>query len=276
MELLDDPVLADARLLAAFREVILALVPEGSHVVELGGGTGVLSFFASQRARKVRCVERLPDTVATTRQLLRANGATAVEVVEADALNYLPDEPVDVLICELLYPALLREKQAQVLSAFKARHRVRFGRDVPLVIPEATQLAVQPVHQPYDFAGYHAPVPLFFAPGAAANTQELGPAALYATLDYAHEYSLRLHGDQRLRSERDGTLNALRFVTRNVLGALPRRSVDWAMHTLVLPLAEPLEVRRGQELRVTFEYDVGGSVEALTRSLRVSAAWGGM
>jgi SAM-dependent methyltransferase len=265
--------LADEPRLGAFREAILKLVPTGSHVVELGGGTGVLSFYAGKNARKVVCVERLSNTADVARRLLHDNGAHNVEVVEADALNWLPKEPVDVLICEMLHSGLLREKQVQVLSAFKARHRARFGKDVPRIIPEASILAVQPIHQPYDFGGYRAPVPLFFTAGAASNTVELGRPIVYAALDYVRDYSAHLSCDQILTIEEPGTLNALRFVTKNVVGIFPneRRSADWHMHYLSLPLAQPLAVHRGDRVRVCFAYDAGCSIEALLESLSVSA-----
>ena len=72
--------LSDERRMSSFQEAILKLVPEGAHVVELGAGTGVMSFFASQRARKVTCIERLPHVAAAARRLLAANGAALGQI----------------------------------------------------------------------------------------------------------------------------------------------------------------------------------------------------
>ncbi len=110
--------LADAARTGAFEEAIDLAVPEGGRVVELGGGTGVLSFFAARKAARVWCVERNPELADVARKLLRENGADAVEVVQADATAWLPPDPVDVVVCEMLHVGLLREKQIQVLSAF--------------------------------------------------------------------------------------------------------------------------------------------------------------
>ncbi|MFM2416737.1 MAG: hypothetical protein RL385_1460 [Pseudomonadota bacterium] len=266
--------LADDRRMSAFREAITKLVPAGAHVVELGAGTGVMSFFAAQRARKVTSVERLPHVAAAARRLLAANGvADKVTIVEADAHSFVPDEPVDVLICELLHTGLLREKQTEVVAAFKAAHQERFGKPIKLILPEASILAVQPVYQPFDFHGYHAPVPLFMEPGSVhANTEELGQPEVYAVVDYRDEIPGAIAVDGFLPIDQDGTLNALRFITKNVVGILDRegRTADWHMQYLILPLPRPIEVKRGDRVVLSFQYETGGSIESLCASLQAT------
>lgn len=270
--------LADERRMAPFHEAIDKLVPLGSHVVELGGGTGVMSFFASKRARKVTTVERLPHVAAAARRLLTANGALGqVTVVEADARSFVPDEPADVVICEMLHTALLREKQLEVLQTFKARHEARFGRSVPLIIPEATMLAVQPVFQPYDFHGYYAPVPFFFEAGVAgASTIEMGAPKIYSVIEYTKDLPDTFLVDGLLTAERAGTINALRFITKNLVGIFPseQRSADWHMPYMSLALPQPLDVQAGDDIRVRFQYDAGASIEALQSSVQAMLANG--
>ncbi len=263
--------LADERRMAPFHEAIAKLVPLGSHVVELGGGTGVMSFFAAQRARKVTMVERLPHVAAAARRLLTANGvADKVWVVEGDARNFVPDEPADVVICEMLHAALLREKQLEVLENFKARHEARFHKLVPLIIPEATILAVQAVYQPYDFYGYHAPVPFFFEAGVPGSTTvEMGMPKIYSVIEYAKDLPNVFPVDGRLMVDRAGTVNALRFITKNLVGIFgkERRSADWHMPYMSLALPEPIAVEAGDEIRLSFQYDAGASIESLQASL---------
>jgi predicted RNA methylase len=262
--------------MAPFREAIEKLVPPGSHVLELGGGTGVLSFFAAKRARKVTMIERLSHVAAAARRLLAANGALEkVNVVEADARDFVPVEPVDVVICEMLHAALLREKQIDVLQRFKIRHRAKFGLRVPVIIPEATILAVQLVYQHYDFHGYYAPVPVFLEAGAAGDaTLEMGAPQIYSVIDYIEELPEMFSVDGTLCVDRPGTVNALRFITKNTVGIFPPegRSADWHMPYLSLPLPHPIPVRAGDNLRVRFQYDAGGSIESLQSSIQASRA----
>lgn len=264
--------LADTRRLSAFREAIERLVPAGAHVVELGGGTGVLSYFASRRARKVTCIEPDAERAALARRLLQDNGADEqVQVLQADPRDYVPDEPVDVVLCDLLHPALLREPQVDVLTTFKLRHEERFGQPVTRILPEATVLAVQPIFQPYDFLGYHAPVPMYFGLDAASpGTVELGPKGVYALAEYLTAMPTTFAPQVLFTCERDGTLNALRFLTKNVVGIFvdESRSADWDMLSLSLPLPEPLLVRERDRVRLQLSYEAGGSISSLVHSLR--------
>src|SRR5487761_1017102 len=75
--------LTDEARMAGFKEALEKVVPPGGKVLELGGGTGVLSFFAAQNAAKVWCVERNPELVRAARRILALNaGGDRIEVVE--------------------------------------------------------------------------------------------------------------------------------------------------------------------------------------------------
>jgi predicted RNA methylase len=264
--------LANELRMAPFREAIERIVPPGSHVVELGGGTGVMSFFAAKRARRVTMVERLPHVAAAARRLLAMNGVSnKVTVVDADARNFVPDEPADILICEMLHSALLRENQIEVIQQFQAHHQASHQRRVPRVIPEATILAVQPIFQPYDFHGYHAPVPFFFEAGViGAPTIEMGQPYIYSVIEYAAELPESFTLDDFVIAERDGTVNALRFITKVPVGLFQdeMRSVDWHLPYMCLPIPVPIKVQVGDAIRVRFQYDAGASIESLMGSIQ--------
>lgn len=263
--------LSDEGRISAFQEAIEKLIPEDAHVVELGGGTGILSFLASKRARKVSCIERIPHVAAAARRFIEANGAShKVTVFDGDARTFVPDEPADVVICEMLHAGLVREKQIAVLEDFKARHEAHFGRGIPLIIPEATILAVQPVYQPYDFGGYVAPVPLFFQAGINSGpTVELGSPEVYAIVEYARETPVDFVFDRLMTVDSTGTINALRFITKNVVGIFPKegRSSDWHMNYMSIPLPEPIHVTAGERIRVRFQYEAGASMQSLGNAI---------
>jgi hypothetical protein len=92
---------------------------------------------------------------AAARVALEANEhGERVTVVNCDAYEFLPPEPVDVVICEMLHTGLMREKQLQVIASFKRRYLDQFGGPLPRFVPEATLQAVQPVQQDFDYFGY--------------------------------------------------------------------------------------------------------------------------
>jgi type I protein arginine methyltransferase len=259
--------LDDARRTGAFEEAIGRVVAPGARVVELGGGTGVLSFFAARSASRVWCVERNPELARVARRLIALNGAAeTVEIVESDALAYLPPEPVDVVICEMLHVAMLVEKQLPVIASFKARYLAAFGPPLPRLVPEALVQAVQPVQQSFDYHGYNAPSVHFQDPDVAQpRTVELGEPVVYQSLLYEDELPSTIAWTGRLAIARAGHLNAVRIVTKNLLAVLPeeRRSVDWLMNYLIVPLEDGLTVGEGESVELSFSYQPGDRLAAL-------------
>lgn len=262
--------------MAGFREAIAAVVRPGQRVLELGGGSGVMSCYAARQGAQVRCVEFNPELVAMARPLLVRNGvADRVELIEADAFTYLPPEPVDVVICEMIHTALLREKQAAVIASFKERYRRRFGDQLPRFIPEGVVSAVQPVQQNFRFHDYDAPGPVFLDPVLdAAETTSLGEPQPYHAFLYETPFPQRYQFDGTFRITTAGTLNAVRFVTKNLLAVLveERRSIDWLVHYLVFPVASTPVVHPGDVIRIGFDYQAGDELEAVTDTLRVTVA----
>lgn len=141
----------------------------------------MLSFFAAQRAAKVWCVEKNPDMVREARRILALNlGSERVELIEADAYDYLPPESVGVVICEMLHVGMLREKQIPVIESFKCHYLAKFGAPLPRFLPEAFIQAVQPLQQSFDFDGYYAPTPFFQNPAEVQpRNEELGKPTIY-------------------------------------------------------------------------------------------------
>jgi len=266
--------LMDQNRMHSFKSAIFHAVKPGARVLELGGGTGVLSFFAAQQASKVYCVEFNPDMVQAARRFLAMNeNGHKVEVVHADAFEYLPPEPVDIVICEMIHVGMLREKQVEVIESFKRRYLARFGGPLPLFMPEAVIMAVQPLQQEYDFEGFHAPI-VQFQPTNVVNpgTVELAQPAVYSILDFSQPVDGAIRWEGQFRVERAGRLNALRFITKNVLSIIEARgtTIDWLNHYMMLPLAEPLDVRAGDVVQVAFAYRAGGSIPSLEASIRAA------
>jgi hypothetical protein len=64
-------------------------------------------------------------------------------------------------------------------------------------------------------------------------------------------------------------VNALRFITKNILAVVPEQSttIDWFIDYLVLPLREPVEAKAGDAIKVAFRYLAGGSIRSLERNM---------
>ena len=264
--------LMDQNRMHSFKSAIHYAVKPGAKVLELGGGTGVLSFFAAQKASKVYCVEFNPDMVREARKFLALNpNGHKVEVIHADAFDYLPPEPVDVVICEMIHVAMLREKQVEVIESFKRRYLAKFGGPLPVFLPEAVIMAAQPIEQEYDFEGFHAPIVQFQETGVVyPGTVELGQPAVYSLIDFNQPVDSVFAWEGGIVMEKGGTLNAMRFITKNVLAIVQEESttIDWLNHYMTLPLAQPVKVEAGDLVHVAFQYRAGGSIPSLQASLR--------
>jgi len=264
--------LMDQNRMHGFKSAIDYAVKPGAKVLELGGGTGVLSWFAAAKAAKVYCVEFNPDMVKEARKMLALNpNGEKVEVVHADAFEYLPPEPVDVVICEMIHVAMLREKQVEVIESFKRRYLERFGGPLPVFLPEAVIMAVQPVQQEYDFEGFYAPIVQFQETNVVyPGTVEAAQPAVYSIIDFNQPNELAYAWQGKFVIEKAGEISALRFVTKNVLAVVAERSttIDWLNHYMTLPLATPIKAKQGDVLQVSFQYRAGGSIPSLQAAIR--------
>ena len=259
--------LYDKARMTAFRAAIDHMVKPGSTVLELGSGTGVLSFFAAEKARKVYSAELNLDLLDESRRLLALNrNGDKVELIHADAFEYLPPEPVDVVICEMLHVGLLREKQLAVIDSFKSRYQDRFDGDLPLFIPQATIQAVQPVQHNFDFDGFYAPIIMFQYPYSVdPRTTDLGEPVIYHQLWYDQKFGLSCDWSGSVSITAEGSLNALRFATKNILAFVheEQSSITWHNQYLIQPLEKELPVKTGDKMAVSWEYSAGDQLSAL-------------
>ena len=193
--------------------------------------------------------------------------------MNADANLYLPPEPVDVVICEMLHTAMLREKQMAVIASFKKRYAARFDGPLPIFLPEAAVLAVQAVHTDYSFHGYEAAVPMFIdGERAQSRVSPIAERSLFASFFYADDYRNELAFDALVTVHHSGRINSLRFTHKNLLAIIEAegRSIDWDMHELVLPLTTPIDVTEGETIQIRFRYDSGDSLLSLAASIEVA------
>lgn len=265
------PMLLDQHRMDAFQQAITEVVKPGMHVLDLGTGTGVLAFFAAQQGARVTAVEREPIVLATARAALADTSGLKIDLVHADALRYTPNEPVDLVICEMMHVGQLRERQIEVITGFKQRYRAAFDGQLPRFMPEACIQAVQPVQQDFTFHGYAVAAPQFQDPFATQpRTTELADPQVYQQFFYDGPMPERCSADIVFTVGRPGWLNAVRILTKNVLAAhlTPPSTVDWLMNYLVVPLPKPYYAHEGERVRIAFDYRPGDELHVLSGTVR--------
>jgi SAM-dependent methyltransferase len=140
--------LLDAIRTNAYREAIRRLVTPESVVLDLGTGSGILSFFACEAgARRVFAVDAThsADLAAfLTRQL---GYSDRIDVIHAHSTKIELPEPADLLVTETLGAFGFNEHiLSSVIDA-----RARLLRPGAAIIPQRIELAVVPVEAPAVF-----------------------------------------------------------------------------------------------------------------------------
>ena len=120
--------LQDTARTTAYHRAIMANAEhfEGKVVMDLGCGSGILSFFAAQAgAARVYAIEAAPGMARMARRLVQANGYEGVIHVIQGRIETLPSdavpEPVDILISEPMGVLLVHERMLE--SFLYARDR---------------------------------------------------------------------------------------------------------------------------------------------------------
>ena len=266
--------LVDEARMDAFQRAIATTVRPGDVVVDIGAGTGVLSFLACKAgASCVYAVERGP-VIELARDLCEANGFD-------DRVVFLPDwstaidipERADVLLTETIGNAAVDEG----IIAWTIDARRRLLRPEGRIVPGRIELWAAAVESWDDHAqvsDWSAPsIPLDYGVARARAQRTLWCAdlaaddlltapALVADVDlHLVDEPGGLEESGRFRVRRDGVLHGLACWFRAELvdgitltNRPPTPAPSWAQGFLAMP--QPLDVKAGDAL--TWELGVSG------------------
>lgn len=269
--------LGDAIRTGGLKEAIDEVIRPGDVVVDLGTGTGVLSYFACLAgAARVYAIEEGP-VADLAEEICAENGlADRVTFLRGRSYDVEVPEPADVLITETLWNAGIGEG----MLGYVVDARRRFLRPGARILPETVDVMVAPV----EYAGLDEEVDRWpedcfgvdLSPVRRYSRHNLYRAKFQADMllaapEPALEVDLQtvattdVAGTARLAVARDGTVHGLGLWFRSRLSPSvmltngpPRATPSWA-HTF-LPLEEPVDLKRGQVLRASLQTTANGTV----------------
>jgi protein arginine N-methyltransferase 1 len=142
--LLQESLLLDKARCDTYREAIHRTIKPGDVVVDLGAGTGLLSFFALQAgARHVYAIE-MSDIADAAAELIAANGFQGrITLIRKNSKKVRLPEPCDVLVTETLSAFCF---DAENIIEFVADARERFLKPGARIIPESADTFLLPFY----------------------------------------------------------------------------------------------------------------------------------
>lgn len=267
--------LSDTTRTSAYESAIRATVRPNDVVLDLGCGSGILSFFACRAgARRVYAIDELP-VIELARTLARENGfADRIVFLNTHSTEAVIGERVDVIVTETMGNNGFDEQ----LTSAAAHARRAWLREGGVIVPRAVALRAAPaemaaVHasnrlwqmRPYgfDFSSVAAHAMNAFFPIDIAPEQLLSGGATLARVLIGEDVP-SIRGMHEFAIERDATLHGIAVWFRAELTAdvaitnePPNPCPSWKQS--FFPVAEPLEVRRDDVVRI--EIRTFGGVE---------------
>ncbi len=265
--------LADTGRTGAYRNAITQIVRKNDIVLDIGAGTGILSFFACLAgARKVYAVE-VSDALQLARELSAHNGFdSTVEFLQDLSQNISLPEPVDVIVSDTGASFGLQGRMLGTLLDAKKRFLKPGGR----IIPHSLQLFMAPVDlndgrnlDIWEKDRYGLDLSSLRRFAANTNYQlklkpddMLGPPVSLATIRFEEVDSPYVAGEAISVAARDGVMHGLGgWITvelapgicfsNSPLGA----TVDWN-HSF-FPIETPVELRAGDGVRIKVKTNNG-------------------
>jgi SAM-dependent methyltransferase len=127
-----EAMLADTARVDTYYRAIQKYVRQGATVLDLGTGTGILSYFASTRAPKtVYAIDHSERILEVAKEVGRHNGIGNVVFVNTNSKDFKPAEPIDVIIQEQMGHFLFDENMVENVVDLRDRVLKKGGRILP-------------------------------------------------------------------------------------------------------------------------------------------------
>jgi protein arginine N-methyltransferase 1 len=242
--------------LEKFDNAIRAAVQEGDLVVDLGTGSGILALMAARAgASKVIAVDVNAESLTYAENAAKLNDLDdKIEFVHAHFSDYMPKAKADVVICEMLSSMMLIEQQVEA-SVHAIEHIMKPDGTL---LPQDIRVFMSPIKSPipedrFSAAGFKFPM----VPQTVTREQfdEVADFQEIAFFDLTQPATANaVDTIVRFKILSNARINGFVGIFQASLFEDIVLEMEDGWRELMLPLKEPIEVSRGEQItaRVSF------------------------
>lgn len=236
---------------------------------DLGCGSGVLSYFASDYFDNVISIEMSPSTFKLAKENLK--DFDNIEVFKDNALDfdYSKYPKADLIICEMLDTALIDEEEVPVLN-----HAKQYLKSSGKIIPQGIINQAEPVFMELDYIQYEDNE---YQPNYAV----LGKPVIFSEFDFLDdidenfsaiiEFEIdtldykKSNGETKIINDREDKIkvNGIKLTSFTKLNEDIICGPTPMLNPAMLVPFEEIEVKNGEKIRIRLSYIMGGGVETI-------------
>ena len=220
--------------------------------LDIGCGTGVLSFFASKYFKNVVAID-IDDKIidCAKKSFENINRLDSIKFYCENALNSTFKEKVDSIICEMLDTALIDEEEVQVLNHFHA-----LLKDKGEIIPKGIINIVEPVSMERNNIHYEDD---FHNP----KHEILGDYVKYSEFDFSRLIDIKFKTTLEFKIAIDSKVNGIKITTFTILNQdIVCGPTPMLNPSLLIPIGEK-KVKKGEKIKISLEYVMGGGLQTI-------------
>lgn len=217
---------------------------------ELGCGTGIFSLHAAKTVKKVYAVEYDKATAEFAKKNFgKSPFKDKIELIEANALEVVLPEKVDVIFAEMLSTALIHEPQVPVIN-----HMRQFLKPNGFIIPYRIVNIAELVNVDFVFDDVEIRT-CFYEFTGIKKPRLMSLSHNYFTADFVKKVPMEVKHTYKTAALIDGIINAVRLTSIVCLAeGVNFYSTDSLMPPVIIPLKNDVDANWGDTLKVKLNY----------------------
>ncbi len=243
-------------------------------VVEAGIGTGILSFFASTKAKTVygfeinQSIFRLAQKIKIYLVSKNIFAITPPIFLLKDAIKAKLPQKVDLIISENIYTGMFFEKQVQITNNL-LKYLKNGGKVVPEILNSFIILGetIFP-HTPNNKE--------LFVPsierGITFKSKSLSKSTIYDSLFFLKKMPLSINKELLIPIIKDGVLNSMSIYSDVIMPSgliIGRKDTLFLNGDIIIAIAPSVQVKRGDSIKLRFAYKYGDNPQTATIKLNL-------